>query len=119
MILLTGDRRGAALKLVVQAREAVLAVEAVLRDAIAAVRGRLNAQPADTAFDREQRATHGLAWLATYVEALRQLASYADRLHAEDLLGETEQLLIEIGLGEYLAEILGGIPMSQGEMVRP
>ena len=28
-------------------------------------------------FDREQRATHGLAWLATYVEALRQLAAYA------------------------------------------
>ena len=31
-------------------------------------------------FDREQRATHGLAWLATYVEAVRQLAAYAERM---------------------------------------
>src|SRR5262249_21229426 len=30
-----------------------------------------------------------------------------------------EQLLVEIGLGEYLAQIVGGIPMSQGEVVRP
>src|SRR6185436_17517699 len=28
------------------------------------------------ALDREQRATHGLAWLATYVEALRQMARW-------------------------------------------
>jgi (2S)-methylsuccinyl-CoA dehydrogenase len=34
-------------------------------------------------------------------------------------LGETEQLLIRIGAGEYLAQMFGGIPMSQGEIVRP
>ena len=34
-------------------------------------------------------------------------------------LGEIEELLVRIGLGEYLAQIAGGIPMSQGEMVRP
>src|SRR5262249_3926201 len=44
---------------------------------------------------------------------------YADRLHTGGSLGEVEQLLIEIGLCEYLAQIAGGIPMSQGEMVRP
>jgi len=69
-------------------------------------------------FDREQRATHGLAWLATYVEALRQLAAYAERLAADDNLGEVEELLVHIGAGEYLAQILGGIPMSQNEIVR-
>ena len=69
-------------------------------------------------FDREQRATHGLAWLATYVEALRQLESYADRLTAAGNFGETEELLVRIGAGEYLAQIIGGIPMSQGEIVR-
>jgi hypothetical protein len=31
-------------------------------------------------FDREQRATHGLAWFATYAEAARQLAAYAERM---------------------------------------
>ena len=34
-------------------------------------------------------------------------------------LGEIEELLVQIGLGEYLAQIQGGIPMSQGEIVRP
>ena len=69
-------------------------------------------------FDREQRATHGLAWLATYVEAIRQLAAYAERLQASGHFGETEELLVRIGAGEYLAQIVGGIPMSQGEIVR-
>ncbi len=69
-------------------------------------------------FDREQRATHGLAWLATYVEALRQLVAYAERMQAEGKYGEIEDLQVRIGFGEYLAQILGGIPMSQGETVR-
>ena len=38
-------------------------------------------RPVDRLFDREQRATHGLAWLATYVEAIRQLGAYAERMH--------------------------------------
>ena len=70
-------------------------------------------------FDREQRAAHGLSWFATYVEAIRQLAAYAERMTAAGRFGETEALLVRIGLGEYLAQMLGGIPMSQGEMVRP
>src|SRR5215475_9909768 len=34
-------------------------------------------------------------------------------------LGETEELLVRIGAGEFLAQLAGGIPMSQGELVRP
>jgi (2S)-methylsuccinyl-CoA dehydrogenase len=78
------------------------------------VNGRLSAE----ALEREQRAAHGLAWLATYAEGLRQLESYAARLAAEGAYGEIEQLLVEIGAGEYLAQIFGGIPMNQGELVR-
>jgi (2S)-methylsuccinyl-CoA dehydrogenase len=103
------------------AREAVGAVEALLQDAAIAVRKRVAIEGGDTmgrVFDREQRATHGLAWLATYVEALRQLVTYAERLQAEDKFGEIEQLQVRIGVGEYLAQIFGGIPMSQGETVR-
>ena len=73
----------------------------------------------DRLLDREQRAAHGLAWLATYVESVRQLAAYAERMHARGALGEIEELIVEIGIGEYLAQIQGGIPMSQGEIVRP
>src|SRR5262249_46552790 len=69
--------------------------------------------------EREQRATHGLAWFATYAEAIRQLASYTERMSRNGRLGETEQLLVRIGAGEYLAQMAGGIPMSQGELVRP
>ena len=100
---------------------AVAAVEALLADATAKVRERVvvEGQPVGRLLDREQRATHGLAWLATYVEAVRQLAAYAERMAGDGTLGEIEELLVRIGLGEYLAQILGGIPMSQGEIVRP
>jgi (2S)-methylsuccinyl-CoA dehydrogenase len=115
------DRRGAGLKLVALARQAVLAAETVLGDATAAVRERVRveAHTVERLFDREQRATHGLAWLATYVESIRQLSDYAERVHDAGTLGEIEELLVQTGLGEYLAQILGGIPMSQGEIVRP
>jgi len=65
-----------------------------------------------------QAALHGLAWLATYVEALRQLLGWGRRLTASDRFGETERLLLSAGFGEYLAQIAGGIPMSQNETVR-
>ena len=100
--------------------QAVQAAEALLADAQRAVAQRVmnDGRAIARAFDREQRATHGLAWLATYVEALRQLAAYAERLAADGNFGEVEQLLVHIGAGEYLAQILGGIPMSQNEIVR-
>jgi (2S)-methylsuccinyl-CoA dehydrogenase len=100
--------------------QAVQASEALLADAQRAVAQRVmnDGRAIARAFDREQRATHGLAWLATYVEALRQLAAYAERLAADGNFGEVEQLLVHVGAGEYLAQILGGIPMSQNEIVR-
>ena len=104
-----------------RAQEAVGVAEALLQDASVAVRKRVATESGDTmnrVFDREQRATHGLAWLATYVEALRQLVAYAERMQAEGKYGEIEDLQVRIGFGEYLAQILGGIPMSQGETVR-
>ncbi len=69
--------------------------------------------------DSAQHALHGLAWLATYVEALRQMLGWAQRLEAEGRAGEMERLLLGAAFGEYLAQIGGGIPMSQGEIVRP
>jgi (2S)-methylsuccinyl-CoA dehydrogenase len=115
------QRRDGAAKLIALARTASQAVEAVLAEATAAVRQRVMVEDrvVDQLFDREQRATHGLAWLATYVESVRQLAAYAERMHASGGLGEIEELLVQIGIGEYLAQIQGGIPMSQGEIVRP
>ncbi|MEP4768627.1 MAG: acyl-CoA dehydrogenase family protein [Roseibium sp.] len=68
--------------------------------------------------EREQRATHGLAWLATYVEALRQLDAYVRRLTDGGRYGALEEKIAQLGFSEYLAQIFGGIPMNQGEFVR-
>src|SRR5579871_904846 len=102
------------------ATEAEDAAGALLTDAINAVGARVSANGALSAslLEREQHATHGLAWLATYVEVIRQLSADARRMHEAGRLGETERLLVIIGLGETLAQIFGGIPMSQGEIVR-
>ncbi len=103
-----------------RAAEAVGVAEALLADATLKVRQRVIIEGGNSSrvLDREQRATHGLSWLATYVEALRQLASYAERMQSAGRFGETEEIIVRIGMGEYLAQILGGIPMSQGEIVR-
>ncbi|MFN0264862.1 acyl-CoA dehydrogenase family protein [Tepidamorphus sp. 3E244] len=68
--------------------------------------------------ERHQRATHGLAWFATYENALRQLADYGERMSGEGRFGETEDLVTGIAAAEYAAQIAGGIPMSQVEIVR-
>ena len=92
-----------------------------LRDrAVAAVSAKVapGGKIDNAALEREQHAAHGLAWIATYVEALRQLASYARRLDGEGRFGEMETLLAQIAASEYLAQLSGGVMMSQGEMVR-
>jgi len=102
------------------APKALHAVEGLLARATAELRlrvsdsGRLSAGR----IEREQHAAHGLAWLATYVEAIKEMTGYARRMRAEGRFGETETLLTRIGLGEYLAQTFGGIPMNQGEIVR-
>jgi (2S)-methylsuccinyl-CoA dehydrogenase len=118
---IAASRPAAGSDLVELARGAAVALEALLGDATAKVRERVAVEGhvVGRLLDREQRATHGLAWLATYVEAVRQLAAYAGRMAGEGTLGELEDHLIRIGLGEYIAQILGGIPMSQNEVVRP
>jgi (2S)-methylsuccinyl-CoA dehydrogenase len=108
-------------KLTALAREATRGAEKLLADAEAAVRAHvsLDGEVVDGLFDREQRATHALAWIATYVEALRQLSDYAERMHAAGTLGEIEELIVSLGVGEYLEQIAGGIPMNLGEIARP
>ena len=100
--------------------EAQHAVETLLARAAAALRESVsaNGKLSSAKLEAEQHATHGLAWLATYVEAIKELTGYAERLRAEGRFGETEELLTRIGLGEYLAQIFGGVAMNQGEIVR-
>jgi (2S)-methylsuccinyl-CoA dehydrogenase len=84
-----------------------------LRDLVT-VEGRVSSR----AVERHQTASHGLAWLATYVESLRQMQGWATRQRDKGKFGEVEQLIHQIAFGEYLWQIYGGIPMNQGEFLR-
>lgn len=84
-----------------------------LRDRVT-VAGKVSA----AALEEHQFAAHALAWLATYVESLRQMRDWAVRVEASGQFGEMEALILQIAYGEYLAQIYGGIPMSQGETAR-
>ena len=68
--------------------------------------------------EENQVAAHGLSWLATYVYSLRQMQKWAEKLQGEGKFGEMEQLLHQIGFGEYLWQVYGGIQMNQGEIIR-
>ncbi|MEM7720576.1 MAG: acyl-CoA dehydrogenase family protein [Pseudomonadota bacterium] len=102
-------------------RDAVTPVEALLDRAKDVVRHRVsdNGRISPALMDADQTATHGLAWLATYVEALRQMQNWAEALAESGKFGETEQLMHQIAFGEYLWQIYGGLPMNQGEILRP
>ncbi|MEM0947591.1 MAG: acyl-CoA dehydrogenase family protein [Pseudomonadota bacterium] len=101
--------------------EAVGAAEALLKRAQGTVRDRVlvDGEVSAAALEDEQTAAHGLAWIATYAQALRQMQGWAERLEAQGAFGETEALILQIAFGEYLWQLYGGLPMSQGEILRP
>jgi (2S)-methylsuccinyl-CoA dehydrogenase len=102
------------------AQKAHFAVEGLMDCALTSMRERVseNGKPSADKIEAEQHAAHGLAWLATYVEAIKEMAAYASRMQDEGRFGKTEQLLTRIGVGEYLAQVFSAIPMNQGEMAR-
>lgn len=69
--------------------------------------------------EQHQFAAHGLAWIATYVEALRQVLGWARRLDDAGTLGEREALILEASFGEYVAQLQGGVALAPGEIARP
>ena len=103
--------------LIEKSRLAVVAADKVLADAKSGVRASLAAVGGD--IDTVQHSAHGLAWLATTVEGLRQMVTWAERLQAEAAFGDFEQLILVAAFGEYLSQIAHGIPMNQGEVARP
>ena len=105
----------------VLAAKALVSAETLLAHARQAVSAKVSkdGRISPALLEREQFAAHGFAWMATYVEALRQLTVYTARMDKEGRLGEIELLIVQAGFGEYLGQIAGGIPMSQGEIVRP
>jgi len=107
--------------LLLLAERALASADAV----VAAAKQRLaQALSTDGALDAgkleaRQFAAHGFAWMATYATALRELLDWARRLDATRRLGEIEALTLQMGFGEYLAQLQGGIALAQGEIARP
>ncbi|MDQ2095918.1 acyl-CoA dehydrogenase family protein [Rhodalgimonas zhirmunskyi] len=99
---------------------AIAPAQSVLEQALESLRGMVTAEGRVQAglIEANQSAAHGVAWLATYVESLRQMQAWAGRLSEAGKFGEVEQLIHQIAFGEYLNQIAGGIAMNQGEVVR-
>ena len=100
---------------------ALLGAEALLARAQSVLAARLAPTGSidSEALDRQQHEAHSLAWLAAYVACLKATLEWARSLEATGGLDERHALILAIGFGEYSLQILGGIPMSQGEMARP
>jgi (2S)-methylsuccinyl-CoA dehydrogenase len=67
----------------------------------------------------EQRMLHAFAWIATIVEALEATRNWAAQSQKAERLSVCDALVLRIGFGEYLSQLLGGLPMSQNELIRP
>lgn len=104
------------------ATPALGAAERLLETAAAAVARRVagpDGRVDPARLEAEQPAAHGYAWYATYVEALRRTLDWGYRLDAMGRFGEIDRLVLQIGFADYLAQMSGGIAMSQAEIVRP
>lgn len=104
--------------LLAQAAAAVDAYTAAVRAAVA-LRVIKGGKIDRRAIDAEQRVVHGYAWVATYAETLRQVAAWGERGTASGRFGETDALLAQLVVGEYCSQLVGGLPMTQAEFIRP
>jgi (2S)-methylsuccinyl-CoA dehydrogenase len=69
--------------------------------------------------DERQRIVHGYAWIETTIAALEATAKWIACISERGEMGTKDALVVRILFGEYLSQLLGGIPMSQTEFVRP
>jgi (2S)-methylsuccinyl-CoA dehydrogenase len=75
------------------------------RDAARAAAARIPAS--------DQRAHHGFAWVATSVAALEAVAAWG--------VGgsELDRQVVQLAFAESIAQLIGGLPMGQNELLRP
>jgi len=93
-------------------REALAAAQAYRAAAEAALAERL----AHAAIDREQRAAHGFAWVATTVAALEAVLLWCESGQDSNPLDE---LIATLAFAEGIGQLVGGLPMGQNEIFRP
>ncbi len=69
--------------------------------------------------EQNQYVAHGLSWFTTYFEALSSLNNWYEHVVIIKQSSKLETLMLQIGFAEFLAQFYHGIPMSQGETIRP
>ena len=101
-------------------KSSMLIVNTLLYNVTNRLNERLGKTPkiSNSALEKDQFLVHGFAWLATYNESLSQMLAWAENLATDSCYTEIEALILQIAFGEYLAQIKGGIHMSQGEIIR-
>ncbi|HEY0596458.1 acyl-CoA dehydrogenase family protein [Sphingopyxis sp.] len=93
-------------------REALAAAQAYRGAAQAALTARLAKQP----IDREQRAAHGFAWVATTVAALEAVLEWCESGQNSNPL---DAKIAVLAFAEGIGQFVGGLPMGQNEIFRP
>ncbi len=81
-----------------------------------AAQAALAARLANAPIDREQRAAHGFAWIATTVAALEATLDWAE---AAGDASRVDALVTRLAFAEGIAQLVGGLPMGQNEISRP
>ncbi|KQZ74094.1 acyl-CoA dehydrogenase [Sphingopyxis sp. Root214] len=93
-------------------REALTAAQAYRAAAETALAERLAQAP----IDREQRAAHGFAWVATTVAALEAVLNWYESGRETNPL---DAKIAMLAFAEGIGQLVGGLPMGQNEMFRP
>lgn len=93
-------------------REALAAAQAYRTAAEARLAERLAKAP----IDREQRAAHGFAWVATTVAALEAVLAWCESGQDSNPL---DAKVATLAFAEGIGQLAGGLPMGQNEIFRP
>ena len=93
-------------------REALAAADVYRAVAQAALASRL----ADHPIDREQRAAHGFAWVATIVASLEAVLEWCESGRDSNSL---DARVGALAFAEGIGQLVGGLPMGPNEIFRP
>lgn len=77
--------------------------------------GRINS----VLLEENQYIAHGLSWVTTYYYGIQSLVNWNKDLSSKGNSSKLDQLMLQIGISEYIQQIVSGISMSQGEIIRP
>ena len=89
-------------------------VKSFVKDKVS-IEGKVN----NAKFEEHQFLAHGFAWFTTYFEGITSLVNWHQELVSNGLSSKVDLLILQIGFSEYLNQMLTGIAMSQGEIIRP